>query len=130
MGIPSLIYVIGACTRCTFFSVAEIRTLVGSVKDMIESQKHVGPPVAFTGFLYRLSNLTNMWVRDIWFFQVQCSTRWTTVGKYANQFCNIYYANVNGFRSKSESIKQLIQENGTDILVLTETKVYNKSTTR
>ena len=52
-----------------------------------------------------------------------------TVGKYASQFCNIYYANVNGFRSKSESIKQLIQENGIDILVLTETKVYNKSTT-
>ena len=37
---------------------------------------------------------------------------------------------MNGFRSKSESIKQLIQENGIDILVLTETKVYNKSTTR
>ena len=53
-----------------------------------------------------------------------------TVGKYASQFCNIYYANVNGFRSKSESIKQLIQENGIDILVLTKTKAYNKSTTR
>ena len=37
---------------------------------------------------------------------------------------------MNGFRSKSESIKQLIQENGIDILVLTETKVYRKSTTR
>ena len=50
-----------------------------------------------------------------------------TVGKYANQFFIIYYANVNGFWSKSESIKQLIQENGIDSLVLTETKVYNKS---
>ena len=49
---------------------------------------------------------------------------------YANQYCNIYYANVNGFRSKSESIKQLIQENGVDILVLTETKICNKSTTQ
>ena len=29
--------------------LAEMRALVGSVKDMIESQKHVGPPVAFTG---------------------------------------------------------------------------------
>ena len=37
---------------------------------------------------------------------------------------------MNDFRSKNESIKQLIQENGIDILVLTETKVYNKSTTR
>ena len=53
-----------------------------------------------------------------------------TVAKYASQFCNIYYANVNGFKSKSESIKQLIQENDIDIVVLTETKVYNKSSTR
>ena len=30
--------------------LAKMRALVGSVKDMIESQKHVGPPVAFTGF--------------------------------------------------------------------------------
>ena len=45
-----------------------------------------------------------------------------TIGKSANQLCNIYYANVNGFRSKSESIKQLIQEKALDILILTETK--------
>ena len=95
------------------------------------------------GFLHRLSNHINTWVKDIWFFQVQCSrhkkhkrirrgkrVKNKTVGKYANQFCNIYYANVNGFRSRSESIKQLIQENGIDILVLTETKVYSKSTTQ
>ena len=37
---------------------------------------------------------------------------------------------MNGFKSKSESIKQLIQENDIDIVVLTETKVYNKSSTR
>ena len=30
--------------------LTEMRALVGSVKDMIESQKHVGLPVAFTGF--------------------------------------------------------------------------------
>ena len=34
------------------------------------------------------------------------------------------------FRSKSESIKQLIQEKATDILILTETKVYTKSAIR
>ena len=50
-----------------------------------------------------------------------------TIGKSANQPCNIYYANVNGFRSKSESIKQLIQEKAIDILILTETKIYTKS---
>ena len=33
-----------------------------------------------------------------------------TVGKSANQLCNIYYADVNGFSSKSKSIKQLIIE--------------------
>ena len=50
-----------------------------------------------------------------------------TIEKSANQLCNIYYANVNGFRSKSESIKQLIQEKAIDILILTENKVYTKS---
>ena len=41
--------------------------------------------------------------------------------------CQIYYVNINGYKSKSESIKQLIQENNTDILLLTETKVYSKT---
>ena len=38
--------------------------------------------------------------------------------------------NINGYRSKSESIKQLIQENNIDILLLTETKVYSKTAVR
>ena len=46
-----------------------------------------------------------------------------TIGKSANQICNIYYANVNVFRSKNESIKQLIQEKAIDTLILIETKV-------
>ena len=35
--------------------------------------------------------------------------------------------NVNGYKSKRESIKQLIEECNTDILLLTETKVYSKT---
>ena len=38
--------------------------------------------------------------------------------------------NINGYKSKSESIKQLIQENNTDILLLTEKKVYSKTAVR
>ena len=38
--------------------------------------------------------------------------------------CNFYYANVNGFKSKADSIKQLVAENNVDILLLSETKVY------
>ena len=38
--------------------------------------------------------------------------------------------NINGYKSKSESIKQLIQKNNTDILLLTETKVYSKTAVR
>ena len=53
-----------------------------------------------------------------------------TIGKSANQLCNIYYTNVNGLRSKNESIRQLIQEKAIDILILTETKVYTESAMR
>ena len=35
--------------------------------------------------------------------------------------------NVNGYKSKRESIKQLIDECNIDILLLTETKVYSKT---
>ena len=88
------------------------------------------------GFLHRLRNLANTWLRDIYFSWFSAALgghekhkrirrgkrgKSKTVGKYTNQFCNIYYANVNDFRSKSESIKQLIQVNGIDILVLIET---------
>ena len=38
--------------------------------------------------------------------------------------CNFYYANVNGLKSKADSIKQLVAENNVDILLLNETKVY------
>ena len=44
--------------------------------------------------------------------------------------CQIYYVNINGYKSKSESIKQLIQENNIDILLLSETKVYSKTAVR
>ena len=53
-----------------------------------------------------------------------------TIGKSANHLCNIYYANVNGFRSKSESIKPLVPEKAMDTLILTESKVYTKSAIR
>ena len=38
--------------------------------------------------------------------------------------CNFYYANVNGFKSNADSIKQLVAENNVDILLISETKVY------
>ena len=37
------------------------------------------------------------------------------------------YANVRGFRSKSESINQIIEEHDVEIILLTKTKVYTKS---
>ena len=41
--------------------------------------------------------------------------------------CNIYYVNINGYKSKADSLKQLIVEQNVDILLLAETKVYSKS---
>ena len=41
--------------------------------------------------------------------------------------CNFLYANINGFRSKSESINQIIEEQRIDVVMLNETKVYSKS---
>ena len=35
--------------------------------------------------------------------------------------------NLNGYRSKKESLKQIIEENNIHILLLTETKVYQKT---
>ena len=40
---------------------------------------------------------------------------------------NIYYVNINGYKSKADSLKQLIVEQNVDILLLAETKVYSKS---
>ena len=37
------------------------------------------------------------------------------------------YANINGFRPKSESINQIIEEQHIDVAMLNETKVYSKS---
>ena len=39
----------------------------------------------------------------------------------------IYYVNVNGYKTKRESSKQLIEECNIDILLLSETKVYSKT---
>ena len=44
-----------------------------------------------------------------------------------SRLCKFLYANVRGFRSKSESINQIIEEHDVDVILLTETKVYTKS---
>ena len=44
-----------------------------------------------------------------------------------NKTINFYYVNLNGYRSKKESLKQIIKENNIHILLLTETKVYSKT---
>ena len=41
--------------------------------------------------------------------------------------CVVYYANINGYKSKGDSQKQLLIENKVDIFLLTETKVYRKT---
>ena len=53
-------------------------------------------------------------------------------GKTKNQRANsglssFLYANGNGYRSKKESINQIIEEHDIDVIVLNETKVYSKS---
>ena len=40
---------------------------------------------------------------------------------------NIFYVNMNGFRSKKDSLKQILCEHDVDILLLTETKVHTNS---
>ena len=44
-----------------------------------------------------------------------------------SRLCKFLYANVRGFRSKSESINQIIEEHDVDVILLTETKVYTNS---
>ena len=44
-----------------------------------------------------------------------------------NKTINFYYVNLSGYRSKTESLKQIIEENNIHILLLTETKVYSKT---
>ena len=41
--------------------------------------------------------------------------------------CNTYYVKINGYKSKTENLKQLIVERNVDILLLAETKVYSTS---
>ena len=48
------------------------------------------------------------------------------MGKHVG-ICNILFANVNGFRSKCESIKQILVEQDVDVLLLTETNLYKNS---
>ena len=40
------------------------------------------------------------------------------------EFAIFYYANVNRFKLKADSIKELVAENNVDILLLNETNVY------
>ena len=44
----------------------------------------------------------------------------------ARNQAKLYFGSVNGYKSKSESIKQLILENNIDIIFLAEKKVYSK----
>ena len=44
-----------------------------------------------------------------------------------SRLCKFLYANVTGFRSKSESINQITEEHDVDVILLTETKVSTKS---
>ena len=44
-----------------------------------------------------------------------------------NGNCNILYANINGFKSKADSVNQIVFEQNIDILLLCETKVYTNS---
>ena len=44
-----------------------------------------------------------------------------------NGNCNILYANINGFKSKADSVNQIVVEQNIDILLLCETKVYMNS---
>ena len=48
-------------------------------------------------------------------------------GGNQSRFCKFLFANVRGFRSKSESINQIIEEHDVDVILLTETKVYTNS---
>ena len=41
--------------------------------------------------------------------------------------CKFLYVNINGYESNADSLQQLIEEQGADIVLLTETKVYAES---
>ena len=46
--------------------------------------------------------------------------------KHGMQSCNVYYVNINGFKSKIGSFQKILDEQNVGILLLTETKVYSK----
>ena len=46
--------------------------------------------------------------------------------KHGMQCCNVYYVNINGFKSKIGSLQKILDEQNVGILLLTETKVYSK----
>ena len=43
--------------------------------------------------------------------------------KYGMQPCNVYYVNINGFKSKIGSLQKILDEQNVGILLLAETKV-------
>ena len=45
--------------------------------------------------------------------------------KHGMQSCNVYYVNINGFKSKIGSLQKILDEQNVGILLLTETKVYS-----
>ena len=46
--------------------------------------------------------------------------------KHGMKSCNVYYVNIDGFKSKIGSLQKILDEQNVGILLLTETKVYSK----
>ena len=44
-----------------------------------------------------------------------------------NELCQIFYVNINGYRSKADNLKQIIEEVKPAIILLCETNVYKNS---
>ena len=44
-----------------------------------------------------------------------------------NRNCNILYANISGFKSKADSVNQIVVEQNIDMLLICETRVYRNS---
>ena len=43
---------------------------------------------------------------------------------------NFYHVNINGYKSKSDCLKQIIYEQSVDVLLVTETKVFSNSSVK
>ena len=52
------------------------------------------------------------------------------ISEKSSRTCNFYCANVNGFKSKADSINQIILEHNIDVVLLCETNVYSNSAIR